>query len=152
MPKDWIQQDLGSGTNTTAPSVTVDKLTIVEYFRSTHRIRGAVKEFSIEDYEIVVAFAGPGYLADALIEPKDRSYTLSETSFGVMALMNDLHKGRDSGPVWSWVIDLTAIIMLIVSISGLYMLFKLRNRKTSGVVTCLIGTAVLLGVYLIWVP
>ncbi len=69
-----------------------------------------------------------------------------------MALMNDLHKGRDTGQVWSWVIDLAAILMLIVSVTGFYLLLKLRNRKTSGIVTCAAGTLLLIIVYLLWVP
>ncbi len=152
LPREWIQSARVAEGDTTNSSTSIDKLSIVEHFRSTHQIKGAVKEFSIDDYEIAVGFAGPGYTADAFIELEDGSYTLTETSFGAMAIVNDLHKGRDTGPVWSWVIDLTALIMLIVSISGLYMLFKLRNRKATGIVTCLIGSAVVLAIYLIWVP
>jgi len=33
------------------------------------------------------------------------AYDLTEPRMGFVALMNDLHKGRDSGRVWSWVID-----------------------------------------------
>lgn len=152
LPIAWIQTEQPTENSASTSPTPIDRLSIVEHFRSEHNVRGAVKEFSIEEYEIVVGFAGPGYAADSLIERDDGSYTITETLFGTLAILNDLHKGRDTGKAWSWVIDLTAVIMLIVSISGFYLLLKLRNRKTSGIVTCTIGGLIVLIVFILWVP
>ena len=32
------------------------------------------------------------------------------------AIVNDLHKGRDTGPVWGAVIDLSAAVLVFVSL------------------------------------
>ena len=53
--------------------------------------------------------------AQALVRP----YELSETRFGLVAVINDLHKGCDSGSGWSVVIDLSAVLMVLVSLTGL---------------------------------
>ncbi|MEM7756038.1 MAG: PepSY-associated TM helix domain-containing protein, partial [Planctomycetota bacterium] len=59
--------------------------------------RGAVAEFQISEYDYMVVFKGPGYAADIFIDRESGSYTVTETSSGTMAVLNDLHKGRDSG-------------------------------------------------------
>lgn len=152
LPKEWIPQEDSTNSESSDSAAGIEKLSIVEFFRSTHGIGGAVSEFSVDDYQIIVGFAGPGYAADAFIEREDASYTLTESAFGSLAILNDLHKGRDSGQAWSWVIDLSALVMLIVSLSGLYLLLNLRNRKNTGLLLSVVGTAILVFVYLLWVP
>ncbi len=134
------------------PTEGVDKLAIVERLRNSHNIRGAVSEFSGDDYELVIGFAGPGYAADAFIEREDGSYNLTETSHGAIAIMNDLHKGRDSGKTWSWVIDITGAIMILASLSGFYLVLTFKKRKRSALLACAIGATVFVIIYLLWVP
>ena len=130
----------------------VDKLAIVEHLRNEHRIRGAVSEFRADEYECLVIFKSPGYAADAFVDRETGHYMVTETAMGPMAIMNDLHKGRDSGVAWSLVIDITAIVMVFVSITGLVLIFYLRRKRRSGVVTAVVGTIVVALVYVLWVP
>jgi hypothetical protein len=69
---------------------------------------------------------------------------------GFAAVMNDLHKGRDSGRAWAWVIDVSAALMCLVSISGTLLIFFLPKRRTAGLVAAAIGAAVCLAAYLVW--
>jgi hypothetical protein len=71
---------------------------------------------------------------------------------GLVALLNDLHKGRDSGKAWGVVIDLSAVLMVLVSLSGLILVFYLQKRLFSGLVTLGAGAAVCCLAYLVWVP
>lgn len=96
-----------------------DKLGIVEFLRNTHKIHGAVSDFRVEDSQISVSFKGPGYAADGFIDSTSGHYDLIETSNGFIAVINDLHKGRDTGKVWSGVIDVSATLLVLVSSSGL---------------------------------
>ena len=61
------------------------------------RIRGALAEFRVDDTECTVSFKGPGYSADAFIDRESGQYTLTEFDHGLIAVINDLHKGRDTG-------------------------------------------------------
>ncbi len=117
----------------------IKKLEIVELFRSKHKAKGYVSDFLIQDDQCIIAFKGPGYSADAFVNRKDGTYELNELSMGLMAVMNDLHKGRDSGEGWSWVIDISAVFLVLVSITGLVMLFFLKNKRTNGLLVALIG-------------
>ncbi len=130
----------------------VAKLEVVEHLRSAHAVHGAMSEFNIDDGECLVSFRGPGYAADAKIRRDSGAYTLAQTSYGVVAVLNDLHKGRDSGPVWSIVIDVSAVVLGLISITGLVLLFYLKLRRVSGTIVMIFG-AILLGVlYYLGVP
>ncbi len=125
---------------------------MVEYLRSTHGVRGAGSEFRADEYECMVLFKGPAYAADAVIDRETGKYRLSTTVMGAVAVINDLHKGRDTGPVWSWVIDLSAIVMVFISITGFILLFYLRRKRFSGVVTAVVGTIIVAALYAFSVP
>jgi hypothetical protein len=133
-------------------SFEVAKLDVVEHLRKTHTIRGALADFRIDDNECLVTFKGPGYSADAFIDRATGHYHLTEVDHGVVALINDLHKGRDTGPVWSVVIDLAACLMTVISLTGLVLLFYLKLRRVSGLLVALIGGVVIVAVTWFFVP
>lgn len=130
----------------------VDKLAVVEQFRKAHHVSGALSDFRVDDGQCSVSFKGPAYTADIFVDRATGSYDLTETRMGFVALLNDLHKGRDSGKAWGVVIDLSAVLMTLVSLSGLILVFYLQKRLFSGLVTLGVGAGVCYLAYLIWVP
>jgi uncharacterized protein len=133
-------------------SKEVAKLEIVEHLRKTHEIRGALADFRVDENECSVSFKGPGYAADAFIDRESGHYNLTQTYHGFVAVINDLHKGRDTGPVWSAVIDISAVVLTIISLSGLILIFFLKLRRRPGLVVSLVGAAVIVAICLLWVP
>ncbi|MES2316602.1 MAG: PepSY-associated TM helix domain-containing protein [Pseudomonadota bacterium] len=68
------------------------------------------------------------------------------TDRGTISWLNDLHKGRNSGPVWSWFIDLFALACLVFSITGFFIMkLHAANRPSTWPV---IGFGILLPVLL----
>jgi hypothetical protein len=130
----------------------VAKLEIVEHLRKAHGIRGALADFRADETECTVTFKGPGYAADAFIDRESGHYRLTETFHGFIAVINDLHKGRDTGPVWSVVIDVSAALLTIIALTGLVLLFYLKLRRRPGLVVSLIGAAGIAAICLLWVP
>ena len=133
------------------PGREVGRLGIVEALRSAHGIKASLKDIRVDDTEISVTFKGPGYAADALIDRKKGAYDVTESRLGLVAIINDLHKGRDTGVVWADVIDISAGLIVLVSLTGLILIFFLQKRLKTGLVAVAIGTAVCLAVYKIWV-
>jgi hypothetical protein len=133
------------------PGREVGKLEIVEALRAAHGIKASLKDFRVDDTEISVTFKGPGYAADALIDRKKGTYDVTESRLGLVAVINDLHKGRDTGGVWADVIDISAGLMVLVSITGLILIFFLHKRLKTGLIAVAIGTAVCIAVYKLWV-
>jgi hypothetical protein len=130
----------------------VAKLEVVEYLRANHRLRGALADFRVDENECVATFKGPGYSADAFIERDSGHYRLSESYHGFIAVVNDLHKGRDTGAVWSVLIDVSAILMAAISLSGLVLLFYLKLKRVSGVIVIVVGAIITVTLFRVGVP
>jgi hypothetical protein len=130
----------------------VDKLQVVEFLRRKDGLHGAVDDFRIEDSQCSVSLKGPGYEADAVIDRATGRYDITETRAGFVAIVNDLHKGRDAGAVWSKIIDISAALMTAVSLTGLILLFYLHKRRRAGLIMLAAGVMLVYGVYAIWTP
>ncbi len=131
-------------------TLKIKKLDLVEFFRAKYKIKGAVQDFRIDDREISFSFKAPGFQADVFIEREDASYTLTITNQGIMGFVNDLHKGRDTGKVWLWIIDISAILMTLISLTGLILLLFLKKKRLSGIVLLIIGGLISYLVYHYW--
>jgi len=130
----------------------VQKLEIAEQLRRAHGLRNSITDFRVDETQCSVSFKGPAYTADAFIDRATGTYEVTETRMGLVAILNDLHKGRDTGRVWSKVIDLSAVLMVIVSLSGLVILFFLQRKLMSGLLVAVSGAVVSYLVYVYWVP
>lgn len=145
---DWVGISEDGGENGDA----VARLEVVEFLRTTHGVKGALTEFTVDEFECVVAFKGPAYSADAYIDREDGTYTLTESYAGFVAVMNDLHKGRDAGTAWKWLIDISAVILTLASATGLVLMIYLKKRRRTGLITALVGVVALVLVYVVFVP
>ena len=129
------------------------ELGIAETLRERHRLRGRVKEFESDEYEFMLVYKTPGYAADVFIDRETGNYSVTVTSTNLVAVMNDLHKGRDSGAVWNiLVIDGSAILMLLFSLSGFGLLFYIKRRRMTGLTTAVVGTLLMFGIWIWWIP
>ena len=53
------------------------------------------------------------------------------TTRGWVAWLNDLHKGRDTGPVWYWFIDVFAGVCIVFCLTGLVLLQFHASKRPS---------------------
>ncbi|MFK8113639.1 MAG: PepSY-associated TM helix domain-containing protein [Rubripirellula sp.] len=134
------------------PESTTAQLAVAEKLRSAHKLSGAVHEFAIDEYQSVIAFAGPAYSADVFIDMETGVYELTEVRQGFTALINDLHKGRDSGPVWSLIIDVSAVLITLIAATGLLLILWLRRKRLKGLITAGVGVIALIAIYFAAVP
>ena len=111
------------------------KLEIVEHLRKAHGVHGEVADFRVDPDQCSVSFKAPGYTADAFIDRATGSYDLTVTRMGLVAIVNDLHKGRDSGPAWKLLIDLSAALLTFVSLSGLVLIYFIHKHRFAGLMS-----------------
>jgi hypothetical protein len=123
---------------------------IVAYLRRAHGIQGAVSDLHVDESQCEVLFKGPGYEADASIDRDTGKYDLTVSRFGLIAVLNDLHKGRDTGSKWSAVIDFSAVLMTLVSLTGLTLIFFLNKRRLLGLLIALFGALLCYLAYAMW--
>jgi hypothetical protein len=115
-------------------------------------VKSALSDFHVEDSRCEVSFKGSGYTADAFIDRETGKYALTITRNGIVAVLNDLHKGRDTGTVWSYIIDASASLMTLISLTGLVLIFFLQKRRMRGLIAIGIGAVLCLVVYYVWAP
>ena len=139
-PDDWDEYDY---------SHQIEKLAIVEYLRAEHRLQGSVSDFLAFEDQCEVTFQGPGYAATARIARETGDYTLDIAANDLITVLNDLHKGRHTGTTWSWVIDISAVIGVLVTLSGFVLIFFLRLKRTTGLTVATVGTLLFVALYLL---
>jgi hypothetical protein len=130
----------------------IAKLEIVQQLKRDNGIRGDIGDFFIDDNQCTLSFKGPGYSADAFVDRHTGNYKLTETKQGLVALINDLHKGRDTGKKWAWLIDASAIFLTLVSLTGIIMICFMKKKRFSGFVLLIVGGIVCYLVYKLLVP
>ncbi|TCZ60836.1 PepSY-associated TM helix domain-containing protein [Roseicella aquatilis] len=81
---------------------------------------GRAAEWSGAD--IYLALPRPGGDGWISIDRETGEATHEVTSRGWIAILNDLHKGRDTGPAWRWFLDAFAAACLIFCLTGLVLL------------------------------
>lgn len=92
-------------------------------------VSGRAPEWSEEELYIPLPRAGgDGWVA---IDRATGAVLHEDTDRGWIAYLNDLHKGRDTGPVWSWFIDIFAAACVIFSLTGLLLLQLHARRRPS---------------------
>jgi hypothetical protein len=72
--------------------------------------------------EAYVALPGPGSDGGVTIDTANGQASYEHTERGWIAYLNDLHKGRNTGPAWSWFIDIFAAGCVVFCVTGLLLL------------------------------
>jgi hypothetical protein len=94
------------------------------------RTEGLRPEWSMD--EVYLSLPRPGGDAWVRIALPSGEAEFERSERGAVAYLNDLHKGRHTGPVWSWFIDLFAVASLLFAITGLLIL-KMHAAKRRSV-------------------
>jgi len=132
-------------------TLKIAKLEIVELLRRENGITAPLRDLRIDDEQLSISFKGPGYEADVFINRGSGEYQLTETSGGFIGIINDLHKGRDAGMAGSVFVDVSAILLALVSLTGLLLLLFLRKKRTSGLLVAAFGLILFWLIYTIWI-
>ncbi len=99
------------------------------FFADTLGLRTGSREAEWSEEEIYLSLPRPGGDAWLAIDLASGSAEYESTDRGAIAYLNDLHKGRNTGPAWRWFIDVFAIACLVFCITGLVLLqFHAKQR------------------------
>jgi hypothetical protein len=80
--------------------------------------------------EVYLSMPRPGADAWLTIDRASGAVEFETTRRGWISYFNDLHKGRNAGPAWSWFIDLFAVATLVFCLTGLFLLYiHARQRR-----------------------
>lgn len=131
---DWLASERTEDVQGTLPAGWktangIDWLLVAEHLRATQGVHGTVADRTADDRQAALTFRAPGYSADAFIDLANGSYRLTTAYQGAIGVINDLHRGRDSGSAWAWLIDVAGIFLVLLSLTGLGLLFYLKKIR-----------------------
>ncbi|KAF7770201.1 hypothetical protein PCIT_a3189 [Pseudoalteromonas citrea] len=110
------------------------------------------KRFTLErdDYELFISDKGPGTHLAITIDLESAEAFVEKTNYGVWAKLNDLHKGRNSGALWRFIIDASAILIILFSITG-FVLALAQRRVNRTLALSLVTTLAVFFCYVFYV-
>lgn len=107
-------------------------------------------EWEADERLMVIDVKRPGGYSLAEIDLDAAEVFLEKQSYGTVAVLNDLHMGRYSGVLWSLFIDLSAVAMLLFTLTGFWLVLPQKKRRKNLISMSLVGTGVMAGAYF-WV-
>ncbi len=110
------KQELPAGNDAMLPAAVSDWL-------ARHmdvNTAGRAGEWS--DGEVYVPLPRPGGDAWLSIDTASGAIEYEKTDRGWISYFNDLHKGRNTGPAWSWFLDIFAVACFVFALTGLFLL------------------------------
>ena len=129
-----------------------DQTALEQSVRQQFGIQSPSTDYHDDPDEIQMTFAAPGARTIVTINRADGTGQLEKESRGLLGKLGDLHKGFDSGTVWSWTIDADALLLVVSSITGMVTLIALRARRKTGFMVCALGVVTVLAIYVVYVP
>ena len=144
---EWFERAEPTVTNATGTlrhalgPFDLDQLEVAEELRETHRLRGRVVRFEVGTSRHEVEFRTAGYSAVADIDVDSREYTLTVKRRGVIAILDDLHRGKHCGAWWSTLVDVAAVLLVLMSVTGMWLMLYLTKRLRTGMILGFVGGA-----------
>lgn len=129
--------------------VIFDSPELAAYVRDEFGIRLEFAVLTIEEPFITIEYDGPGYQALVEIDQELGEIYAESTDYGLVAVLNDLHKGRYTHIVWNALIDISGIILVIFSLAGFVLLLPNKYRFRKVVKYSVIGIVISVVAYFI---
>jgi len=109
-------------------------------------------DLALDIGEITYDYPLPSGYAFVTVILEEQLVDIEYSQGGWLALFNDLHKGRHSGAVWSWLIDLSAALMVLFTLTGIIILLQNAKHRRQALYILFIGCLTPVLLYLFAVP
>lgn len=116
------------------------------------KLRGAYRSGELLDGEAVLRLEGVTGNTDVILNLETGLAEATLQPATATSIVNDLHKGTNAGAAWRLLIDVTAVLVLALSLIGYVLFFSLRFRLKTSLILTAASLAVFFGVYLAVVP
>ncbi|MGH8492970.1 MAG: PepSY-associated TM helix domain-containing protein [Moraxellaceae bacterium] len=95
---------------------------VADWLAGNMNVRTAGRAAEWSDGEIYIPLPRPGGDAWLSIDTAAGTVEYEKTDRGWISYFNDLHKGRNTGPAWSWFLDIFAVACFVFALTGLFLL------------------------------
>ncbi len=133
---DALTSQPSDGTTDSLPRETIRAL------RSGIGVNAAGKTAEWTDFDVYVGLPRPGGDAWLAIDRETGAVEYELTTRGVVSWLNDLHKGRNTGIVWYWFIDVFSVAAIFFCLTGLWLLQIHAGKRAITWPLTLLGLAI----------
>lgn len=99
--------------------------------RRQYRLFGQFRSSEKIDQEWLIRLEGPRGQTDIVLDLVTGRTEIRLSAAQPLSLLADLHKGKNVGVLWSWLIDVSAIVVLLLSLAGYVLFFSLKKRLST---------------------
>lgn len=113
---------------------------------------GGFKSAETVDDEVLISFESVKGRSDIIVDLQTGAAEVSVERSDAVTVINELHRGKNSGAAWAWIIDITAILILALSIVGYVLFFSLRFRLRTSLILTGVSLGLLAAVFIFLIP
>lgn len=117
----------------------------------THLI-GAYKSGDVEDGQANLRFEGVKGSSTVMVDMKSGEADVMVEPATAVSVIEDLHRGKNAGTAWRAVIDLSAVLILGLSVIGYILFFSLRFRLRTSLILTGVSLGVMVAIFLLFTP
>lgn len=112
----------------------------------------AAIDLQLDMAELSLDYPRPGGYVFVTVLLDERQLEISRQAGTAIGVLNDLHKGRHSGLFWSLLIDVSAVLVSILSLAGVVLLVQNRKNRNQGFAVVGLGLMLPICLYLLFIP
>lgn len=116
------------------------------------KLRGAFQAGEIEDNRALIRMSGASGSSDITVNLETGEATIVIERAKLITIINELHRGTNSGRVWRVLIDVVAVLTLVISLIGYIIVFSLKVRLKNALLLTGFSMLLLVGLFVFFVP
>ena len=121
---------------------------ILNYVRQQQKVVGRYQSSEVMDNEVMIRLESPAGATDIWVMADTGETEITQKPASTVSMLNDLHRGKNSGLAWSWLIDISAIIVIALSLVGYILFLSIKTRLVTHLVLTAVSLALI--ILLIW--
>lgn len=123
---------------------------LLEWLQANHNVHGQEvdHEWIPDEQLLVVDIKQPGGYSLVEVDVTSGLAYLEVQQYGLVATLNDLHKGRNSGQLWRLFIDVSAIAMLLFTLTGFWLVIPQKKKRKALLTVSVLGASLMGFTYL----
>ena len=141
------QEDLAAARGAADPSRA-----LAETVGRKVKLLGAYQDGELLDDQAMIRLEGVKGSTDITVDLVSGDSEVTVERASLVTTINELHRGKNSGAVWKAVIDVSAVVVLALSLIGYLLFFSLRFRLRTSLALTGLSLAILFGVFFLFVP
>ncbi|ENX33623.1 hypothetical protein F889_02286 [Acinetobacter colistiniresistens] len=134
---DWLKSSKDEQTvKLTLPAAFVSAIqkqenpsqSILDFVRDKQPLIGRYKSSEVMDGEVMIRLESPAGSTDVWVLMDEGQVEITQKPASTVSLLNDLHRGKNVGAIWHWLIDISAIIIILLSLAGYILFLTIKTR------------------------